>query len=370
MQYFVPLMANPIFKYMNDILLYPQLATNYLAHAFQHTTASYKFYWFLSIIKLYAEEHETCFYTTDVFIRMVAKAWAPLQYYHLSFGKMDSLKKIISEILKHKRLRDDSSEEEIVNALQGWEETPKITKLLGENVPFRFLQPWLRSSSNTVIAKLSVNFANDCFYSLTKDSKGWIVQLNPLWCEYIRENQSILKDFAQWHLSRFIQGNNPTVPFITSKLTLPKRSQFSKDTKLFWDNYRQSIDNPTCLITHQSIEKNFTVSHFLPWSLLPKEVNWNLMITNGDLELKKGNRLLNFNKYVDAFCHEQQMALRINLNAGMSDSSPVIDNYKLLGSSPAEMATMSHAKFRCAMCRTLVPMNQIALNMGYKEWCV
>ena len=350
---------------MNELPHYPQLPIGYLAEAFRHTTASYKFYWFLSLMDLYTKEGETCFYMSEVFIRMVAKAWTPLQYFHLSFGKMDSLKKMISNILKHKNLPDESTEQEVVSALHGWEEIHKITKLLGENVPFRFLQPWLKSSSNVLIAKLSVNFTNDCLYSLTKDAKGWIVELNPLWCKYIKDNVSILKDFTFWHLSRYVQGYNPTVPFITSKLELPRRPKLSADMKLFWDNYRNSIERPTCIITHKNIGKSFTLSHFLPWSLLPKEVNWNLMIAGEDVEELKKNRLLDFHKYIDAFCHEQQTALRLNLNDGMDEKSPVIESYKLLGFAPQELANMGHTQFRCAMCRTLVPIEAFYSLLQY-----
>lgn len=356
---------------MNEISNCPQLPIKLLAEAFKHTTASYKFYWFLSLIDLYVQEGETCFYTSDVFVRMVAKAWTPLQYFHLSFGKMDSFSKIISEILKHKHLPEDSTEQEIIRALQGWEETKRITKLLGDNVPFRFLHPWLKSSCNQVVAKLSVNFTNDCLYSLIKDSKGWIVQLNPFWCKYLRDNESILRDFTLWHLSKYVQGYNPTVPFIMDKLYLAKqRPQISQSQQVFWKNYRMHVDHPTCIITHESIGTKLSFSYFLPWSLLPKEVNWNLMIVSERVEERKKNRLLNFHKYIDDFCHEQQLALRINLNVGMNDSSPAIDSYKLLGHSPQELADMGYTKFRCAMCRTLVPMNQIAHNMGYKEWCM
>ena len=93
-----------------------------------------------------------------------------------------------------------------------------------------------------------------------------------------------------------------------------------------------------------------------------------MMIAGEDVEELKKNRLLDFHKYIDAFCHEQQTALRLNLNDGMDEKSPVIESYKLLGFAPQELANMGHTQFRCAMCRTLVPMNQIAQNMGYKIW--
>lgn len=79
------------------------LYTQPLQKAFANTTASYKFLWFLAILDLVKESAPTSFQsltisTQDICIRMVAKAWIPTQRFKLSFGRFDSITKIINAL--------------------------------------------------------------------------------------------------------------------------------------------------------------------------------------------------------------------------------------------------------------------------------
>lgn len=73
------------------------LTTKNLSQVFNNTTATYKFYWFLSILQMHNEEEAYRMSVWDLAIRMVANAWFPIHYFHLSFCLMDSLQKATSE---------------------------------------------------------------------------------------------------------------------------------------------------------------------------------------------------------------------------------------------------------------------------------
>lgn len=64
------------------------LPIHHLTAVFRHTSASYKFYWFLSILKDIESNNRISIPVNDLLIRMVALSWFPINFYKLSFGKM------------------------------------------------------------------------------------------------------------------------------------------------------------------------------------------------------------------------------------------------------------------------------------------
>jgi len=75
------------------------LSTNYMNRVFDSTTATYKFYWFLSLLDMHMQG-KTEMFALDVCARMVAYAWYPVEYFKLSFGFGDSMSNIIPEVAK------------------------------------------------------------------------------------------------------------------------------------------------------------------------------------------------------------------------------------------------------------------------------
>ena len=75
-----------------------------LSRIYDNTTATYKFYWFVSIINLIsANPDRRVFSFEEIIAGMIAEAWYPIHYFRLSFGKLDSLE---SNILELQRLLD------------------------------------------------------------------------------------------------------------------------------------------------------------------------------------------------------------------------------------------------------------------------
>lgn len=94
------------------------LSTTNLSRVFNSTTATYKFYWFLSLLQMHNEEGAYRMRVWDLVIRMVANAWFPIHYFHLSFDSLrDSVYGMFSELwMRHKyNLETEIAEEEFVN---------------------------------------------------------------------------------------------------------------------------------------------------------------------------------------------------------------------------------------------------------------
>lgn len=72
-----------------------QLTTRYLNRVFDNTVATYKYYWFLSILDLFVKQGKTRMNVWEIMIHMVAHAWYPVNYFRLSFGNSESLYRAI-----------------------------------------------------------------------------------------------------------------------------------------------------------------------------------------------------------------------------------------------------------------------------------
>lgn len=71
----------------------PTIDESKLSGIFNDTTNSYKFYWFLAILNALNKSQNERLDVDDLAMQMVADVWFPLDYYKLSFGKLDGFKR-------------------------------------------------------------------------------------------------------------------------------------------------------------------------------------------------------------------------------------------------------------------------------------
>ena len=89
-----------------------------LSRIYDKTTATYKFYWFISIINwICANPGRRRFSFDEIIAGMVAEAWYPIHYFRFSFGKLDSLETIILEIQRQLDIPIDASRESVKNQI-------------------------------------------------------------------------------------------------------------------------------------------------------------------------------------------------------------------------------------------------------------
>ena len=101
---------------------FEQLTTGCLGRIFDKTVATYKYFWFLSLMQEHARTGNLRMDVWELVIRMVANAWYPIHYFRLSFGKSDSLFEIVTELQKETNLPIDASQKIILrNYVVGWE---------------------------------------------------------------------------------------------------------------------------------------------------------------------------------------------------------------------------------------------------------
>lgn len=346
------------------------LTTSCLGKIFSSTVATYKYFWFISIMQIHAKTDNPRIDVWDIVIRMVANAWYPIHYFKLSFGKTDSLFEIVMELQQTTQIPIDANADTIIKGLKDRLPDKQIRKLLNTltlNVPYRFLSPWINTSDNKEMVRRSQTFENGCLYSLHKDSGEFYIVLNTDWNRYLHSHYNILIDFTYWNLTLFLQSRNPNVPAIPNKLIRPEvRNSLSKQHD-YWDMV-MNIGGPIrCIYTNAELHPgDYDLDHFIPWSFVSHDLLWNLIPSDGSINSSKSNKLPELDFYLPKLAALQHHSLQLILNA---DKKPkVLEDFISLGYTARELANMDDVHFRELYERTFNPINQIALNMGFETW--
>lgn len=339
------------------------LPISLLAASFNNTSATYKYYWLLSILSE-LEQGNAVIPKRRLFAGMISSAWYTVGYYHISFGKQDQLQRAISQIRELEGITIDEKQEivkqKIIASLNPL--TVKAIQYFDKEVPHRYLSPWFPESkgNRSEIHQRSANSENHSPYALDELN----LTINPLWQAYLVEHVGILKAFCYWHLSLYLQKHNPNVPDIPNKLIKPaKRNNLVKQRKV-WDIVIEELGGVDCIYTNQKLYKNgFAVEHFIPYAFVSHDLFWNLIPANTAFNSSKSDKLPRLEKYFDAFYNLQKTAVEIikykmpeeKLLEDYLSIFPDLENLKVL---PDDYK----GKFKS----TIEPLITIASNNGFE----
>jgi hypothetical protein len=341
-----------------------KLPVSSLSRIFENTTATYKFYWFVAIMDIVVKEHKTRISFWEIIAGMIAESWYPIHYFKLSFGKSDSLFVKSLEIQKEYQISIESDKEKIKNLLvDNLKETKKFLKIFSINVPYRFLSPWIRYTYDEDVIAKSQLFENKALYAIYNDE----IVINDLWVEYLTKHYKILRDFAFWNLTEFLQKRNPNVPDVSSKLIKPiQRDSLTKQRK-YWDSYIEITGGINCIYTGKNIiAKEYDLDHFVPWSFVSHNLLWNLIPSDPSVNSAKNNNLPQLDKYLQPFASLHQDAMKILYEKNMNNK--IFEDYLIIYDSIPDLINLSKSDFFNVFKRTFTPMVQIAENMGFKIW--
>ncbi len=346
------------------------LTTNRLGKIFKSKSATYKFFWFLSLMQIHAKRKDLKVSVWDMVIRMVANAWYPIHYFRLSFGKSDSLYDIVMTLQRLTAIPIDANVDAVIKGLKCRLDDKQIKDTLNTltlNVPYHFLSPWIKYVSDEDVIMRSQTLENGCLYSLYKKDDEFYIILNSVWDTYLHTHYNILVDFAYWNLTLFLQVRNPNVPAIPNKLIRPEvRNSLSKQHD-YWDKV-MNIGGPIhCIYTNKELHpKDYDLDHFIPWSFVSHDLLWNLIPSDGSINSSKSNNLPDLEIYLPRLAKLQHHSLQIMLRA--NEELKVLEDFVSLGYTARELANMDDEHFRELYERTFNPINQIALNMGFETW--
>jgi len=79
-----------------------KLSISKLTQVFNSTSASYKYYWFISLLQLSTKNRTNeKIEVRDILIQMICNAWYPVNYFKLSYGYSDQLQKTLLKFKKN-----------------------------------------------------------------------------------------------------------------------------------------------------------------------------------------------------------------------------------------------------------------------------
>jgi len=352
---------------MNSIPPATDLSTNKLAMVFKNTTASYKFYWFLSLLQIFGESLNPKILLKDILIKMICNAWYPVNYFKLNFGFSDKLSENIFLIKEELNIPIDISLKELFNILKHTNNkyVQRLILHFDKQVPHRFLYPWIQGTKDDVIFK-SQHYNNNCLYKLNYNNEK-TVEINPEWENYLIKNNTILLDFVYWNLVLYLQTRNPNVPAIGNKLIKPiKRNSLIKQRR-YWDLVLHNTDSLRCIYTGKHLQiGNYDIEHFIPWSFVTHDQLWNLLPADSSINSSKSNKLPVLERYLDPFVKIQYKAINI-VYKNYSDQK-LLEDYLILGKRIDDIVKWPLKDFKQKYYDVLSPLIQIASNSGFDFW--
>ncbi len=343
------------------------LSTNKLSSVFNNTSATYKYYWFISIIQLFNERINPKILMEDILINMICKAWYPVNYFKLNFGYSDNLSKNITKIQKKLNIPIDISGEDLFVLLKTTtnREVKGFIFHFDKYVPYRFLSPWIKGSKSEIIHK-SETYSNNCLYRFNT-GKSKSIEINPEWTDYLRKNYKILLDFSYWNLLQYLQTRNPNVPNISNKLIKPATRSSLNRQKNFWNSVIDKTGAISCIYTGNELKTNqFDLDHFIPWSFIAHDQLWNLIPVDSSINPSKSNKLPILKEYFEPFVFIQHKA--INTIYKKTPGLKLLEDYLILGESIDDIIQNPFSDFKKRYYNILSPLIQIASNSGFEFW--
>ena len=267
-----------------------------LSKAFENTSNSYKFYWFLSLLGHIAKTNDPEISYEQLSMNMLALVWYPLDFYKLSFGPADSFKRLAEEVTMYLNIDNGISSPSLLNQLQTnlsfkihKKLSKNITVILKRYVAHRFIRPFfdeslrriIDSEINPGIELLTQNEdrANMAPHSFSKTG----IVLNENWISYFKNHQIILRGFINWHLLKFLQKRYPSVIGLSEKLEKPA-SRDMNQARRYWSVYLQ-CQSIQCICSKQLISiGKFSLDHFIPWSYMAHDQLWNIIPTTASVK--------------------------------------------------------------------------------------
>jgi hypothetical protein len=286
------------------------LPVNLITASFNNTSATYKYYWFLSILQT-VEAGKIRIQKRELFALMISNAWYTVNYFHISFGIQDRLQRAIEVVKSFEPLTIDDKKDKIHNQLINTNNKNSLNQLkyFNNQVPHWFLSPWFPKMSKIEIYNSSQVYENQCLYALHEDA----IEINGEWLNYLKENIRVLKDFCYWNLAIFLQLKNPNVPDIPNKLIKPAiRNSLSNQRKNFWDIVVNELGSVDCIYTGKKLTVgNYAVEHFIPYSFVSHDLIWNLIPSDKSFNSTKSDKLPPLDKYFNPFFLMQESAIKI-----------------------------------------------------------
>lgn len=349
---------------------------NQLNSVFENTTNSYKYYWWLSILKLIKTNGNEKIELENIVFEMLVFVWYPVNYYKISLGKQDQLTKYTREIKLNFKISDKIDDVKLIVFLKENRNTPLIKSIIKnvlKYVPFRFIRPWYPETKGTID-----HAVNEYIVCLQKDIRrdppyvidSHYILMNNKWLDFISNNYTLIENSAFFELFKYVENNNPLVMNISLKLFKPKSRKLAKATKL-WKRFidlQGHIHKTVFDENNLNQIKQLSIDHFFPWSFFTHDLIWNLHPVDKIINSSKSNSLPK-TSYFKQFYNLQYYFCNFLITE--KTLKPLENYYNLFNCSNNELISLTKEQFVIRMGNFYSPQYEKAKNMGFKDnWCL
>lgn len=301
----------------------------YLERMLNNFTTSYKIYFFQGILEeVLAGRKQISMRTASA--HMIAFAWYPVVYYHLSFGPQDMLADVISYLSGHLQVSREIRKADLMKFLEKCsdETLEKKREALLNYVPTRLIRPFyeeqLQSFRDThgvlkdcqvgpLIEQYSAQDPGWALYRINAEQNELTV--SDRWYDYLQRNGTVIQGWVSYKLIQYIQKRNPSVPAISSKIFPPDPHDRNLNAaRKLWDIVQQEHPVYDLYTGRQFDEADLrecgpiSIDHFIPWSFVLHNQIWNLTPSFTRVNSSKLDRLPDRKEYLDRFCDLQFQA--------------------------------------------------------------
>ncbi len=167
----------------------------------------------MAIISLVKEHGRLSITFKEITIRMVTLAWPIVFEYEIDLGINDMLKKYLEEIVKQTSLTRASSSKVVEAYLlqhysaQGLDRS--LTPLM-KNVPYRFLSPWIKYTTDAEVIKMSCSENFDGLYALHSN----FIVVNKEWWMYIDTHYQEICNFSKRSFIDYLKRHNSNMKLL------------------------------------------------------------------------------------------------------------------------------------------------------------
>lgn len=347
--------------------------TGVLGRAFDSTAASYKFFWFLAVLRLLPQtsDNDARLSIRVIVAEMIVLAWAPAALYRLSFGAHDRLQDTVRNLQAAGRLRSTAPESRVRRALTVWPEAAVRIQALSNLVPSRFLGPWLeidlapsirddrRTRAIVKTARAQVAQSDGPPYSIERGDDGMAIVFGPGWRDWLLAHQRILESHAELALARFLQTRNPHVPGIADKVRMPGTRRLAPARRMF-AHLRARRGCLADVYDRMPLSDRFAIDHVLPRAFVAHDLLWNLVPTREEHNWNKGETL------PDQGLLASVANFQYELIEAVPPSAPELEDYlAVFGLDEGELRTLSRTDFTKRYLELLTPLWLIAAAQGF-----
>lgn len=216
-----------------------------------------------------------------------------------------------------------------------------------------------------------------------------VVRLNPLWVPYLQKHKEILQAFTYQKLASKLEVLNPLMPALLAKL-LPQNKREALTAQRAYFNAFLQHQQLTNIYTGQnvSLQDDFALDHFLPWSFVHHDLIWNLTPISRELNSSKSNQLPD-PALISRLSDQQLELLRFHVAQGQSELkrkskvpaelednflgakfNAFISDFLELGQGRSiyELSQCTPREFYSLLAAQLEPAIKIAQNQGFTSW--